>query len=209
MNHHKTCVVADCHDHRTRFGRYCRRHSRRLSKYGSPTGRPISRSFVDLAATVRRVEAVLSANADHPGFLQATSELQQLLNDASERASTSARPLTGPALHWARLAGHGVTPMAILSHVVAVVVLDQENSRLFADQRALEFAIARTVLGLAPLGRAPLGARTLEAVGRQMIERYAGLLVSAVVALKKSEDDAKKREEAMQAPLRTTHLNSI
>lgn len=148
------------------------------------------------------------ANADHPGISRATSELQQTLNSAAERAREG-QSLAGASLHWARLAAHGVTPLTILSHVVTVIVLDRENTRLFRDQRALEFAIARTVFGLAPISRAPLGARTLETVGRQMIDRYVELIVSTVAALEKSEDDAKKREEAMKAPLRITQPNSI
>jgi hypothetical protein len=200
MNQHLRCVVPDCHDHRTRFGLYCRPHRRRLSKYGSPTGRPLSRSFVNLPAQVRKVEALLSTNGDHPGFLRASSEIQRLLDEAAERAKGN-RPLTGPNLHWARLANHGVTPQAILSHVVAVIALDRENERLFSTQRALEFAIARAVFGLAPISRAPLGARTLEEVGRQMIDRYGDLIVSVLVALQATADDARKREAAMQAPL--------
>lgn len=208
MNHHQRCVVADCHDHRTRFGLYCRRHRRRLSKYGNPTGRPLSRTGLDLPTKARRIEALLSANADHPGITRAAAELQQSLNEAAERARLG-QPLAGASLHWARLASHGVTPLAILSHVVAVVVLDRGNARLFHDQRALEFAIARAVFGLAPIGRTPLGARTLEAIGRQMIDRYVDLIVSTVAALEKSEDDARKREEAMKAPLRIHQPNSI
>ena len=201
MNHHQKCVVADCHELRTRFGRYCRPHRRRLAQYGHPRGRPLARTGEDLAGQARRIEALLTANADHAGLSRAIRELQQQLDEAACRAQ-SGRPLYGAEPHWARLAAHGATPLAILARVVAVVVIDRENPRLFPDHRAMEFAIARAVFGLAPISDKPPGARVLESTGRRMVRDYVELIVATVAALKASEDDARKRVADMQAPMR-------
>lgn len=208
MNHHQKCTVADCHELRTRFGRYCRSHKRRLAHFGHPRGRPLSRTGEDLAGHARRIEALLSANSDHAGLSRATRELQQQLEEAAERvrANRSLQPATP---HWARLAAHGVTPLAILARVVAVVVIDRENPRLFPDQRAMEFAIARAVFGLAPNSGKPLGSRILEATGRRMIGDYIELIVNAVAALKASEEDARQRDADMQADMRPAPTSNL
>lgn len=205
MNQHKTCVVPDCHDYRTRFGRYCHRHRRRLAQYGHPTARPLSRSGADLAGWSRKIAALLAANADHPGLSRASRELRQELDDAAQRARNG-HTLSGVRAQWARLAAHGVTPEMILARAVAVVVIERINPRLFPDQRSLEFAIARAVFGLAPNTGTP-GARVLASTGKRLVEQYVELIVAAVVALQTAEDDARKREADMRAPLRIPSAN--
>ncbi|KAF0098713.1 MAG: hypothetical protein FD144_4232 [Rhodospirillaceae bacterium] len=205
MNQHKQCVVSDCHAYRTRFGRFCHRHRRRLAQYGHPTARPLSRSGEDLAGWSRKIEALLAANAGHPGLSRASRELQRELDDAAQRARNG-DTLSGVSAQLARLAAHGVTPEMILARAVAVVVIERSNPRLFPDQRSLEFAIARAVFGLAPNTGTP-GARVLASTGKRLVEQYVELIVAAVVALQTAEDDARKREADMRAPLRIPSTN--
>ena len=94
----------------------------------------------------------------------------------------------------------------ILARTVAVVVIERSNPRLFPDQRSLEFAIARAVFGLAPKTGTP-GARVLASTGKRLVKQYVELIVAAVVALQTAEDDARKREADMRAPLRIPSTN--
>lgn len=199
MNQHSKCSVDDCWSLRTRFGLYCRKHKRRLAMYGSTSGKPLPKQVV--AGIALRAQRLLSANEDHPGLARATGELQRRLDEARDTYRTTGAP-NGAALYWSRLAGANVTPLQILSAVVAVIVLDRENHRALPNQKALEYALARAVFGLAPQGKSPPGARILAQTGREMIEQYAGLIVSTVVALQAAEEDERKRDADMQAPLR-------
>lgn len=208
MNHHHTCHVADCHTSRLRFGRYCRTHARRLNRYGHVNGRDLPKaSLAPFAAQARRI---LLANLDHPGVSRAIDELQRLLNDASERCRQGLA-LNHVDRHWSRLANHNVDALTILSAAAGVVLFDRDDPRYFAMGHSFAFAIARAVLTLAPLGDMPRGSRTLVAIGSHMIDRYSELILAIVNAAAATEEDEKRRAEAMKVPLRiappttTTH----
>src|SRR5690348_14230254 len=118
------CSEPGCGRSRAPRGRYCRSHAKRLNRYGIASGKPIPRAW--LLHFGEQAGRVLAANPNHPGLVQATAELQQLLDDARE-ALADGRPVDPATRHLARLAAHGVTPLHILTMVAAVILFDQDN----------------------------------------------------------------------------------
>lgn len=203
-NHHMACHVSGCGQLRTRRGRYCRHHARRLNNYGSPNGRPLPRSF--LAEHVDKARRILLGNIEHEGVSLAVRELQDKLTDASERARQGLA-LTRSDQHWARLAGHNVSPLDILSVTAGVVLYDRADPRFFARNNSFVFAIARAVLSLAPRGDLPMGSQTLQAIGGHLVERYSALVIAVEKAASQAEADEVARKKAMEAPMRPAPVN--
>lgn len=193
------CHVAGCGQLRTRRGRYCRHHARRLNNHGSPNGRPLPKSL--LAEHVDKARRILLANTEHEGVSLAMRELQDKLSNANDRAREG-WALTRADQHWARLAGHNVSPLEILSAAASVVLYDRDDPRFFARDNSFVFAIARAVLALAPRGDVPMGSQTLQTIGSHMIERYSALVLSVATAVRQTEAAELERKEAMQAPMR-------
>ncbi|WP_289298269.1 hypothetical protein [uncultured Reyranella sp.] len=205
-NTHMACHVAGCGQLRTRRGRYCRPHARRLNAFGNPNGRHLRKEAVsDYVAQARRI---LLANIEHEGVSLAIKELQGVLTDASERA-TNGLALTRTDQHWSRLAAHNVAPLDILSVAAGVILYDRADPRFFARNNSYVFAIARAVLGLAPRGDMPMGSQTLQAIGGHVVERYSALILSVERAANQTAAHEEARGKAMSTPMRpaTTQAN--
>ena len=194
------CLFApDCRRPRIKRGRFCRHHARRLNQYGSALGRPIPRpNLLHFAAQAGRL---LKDNQDHEGVLWATKELETLLTDARTRVLAGS-PVDSTTREYSRLSAHGVTPLHILTMIVAVALFDEDEPRWLRDTQAYRFAVARAVLGLTSRRGEDIGSRTLKTVGTYLVERYAPLASSVVIALKKREAEDRARHAAMSAPMK-------
>jgi hypothetical protein len=203
-NTHMACHVSGCGQLRTRRGRYCRHHARRLNNFGSPHGRRLPKSH--LAEHVDKARRILLANIEHEGVSLAVRELHDKLNDASDRARDGLA-LTRSDQHWARLAGHNVSPLDILSVTAGAVLYDRADPRFFARNNSFVFAIARAVLSLAPRGDMPMGSQTLQAIGGHLVDRYSALVIAVEKAASQAEADEVARKRAMETPMRPAPVN--
>lgn len=193
-----TCVATGCRRGRTKRGRFCKPHAKRLNAYGHPLGRPLPRNWlVHFGATALRA---IDANQDHPGIRLALNELQALLSNP--RAHLSGSHSGNAADHLTRLAVDNTEPRHVLAMVAGVVLFDSDQPGFIKGSKAYRFAVARAVCSLAPRHRSmPLGSRALEAIGSWMVDHYASLLAVIVKAVEAAEREAKERAAVMSAPL--------
>jgi len=139
------------------------------------------------------------ANGNHPGLLQATEELRQLLANARE-AIAEGRAVSPATRHLARLGAEGVEPIHILAMVCAVILFDQDQPRFLRGQTAYRFAVARAVAGLVPRGKMPLRSQTLAMLGDMLIDRYAVLAGGVAKAISDREAREQDRSQLMSQP---------
>jgi hypothetical protein len=193
------CRSPGCGRPRASRNHYCRTHAKRLFNYGDPEGRPIPRPWLLHFAVQAR--HVLERNANHAGLRLASEELRRLLDRS--RALVAAGDRSDPsAAHFARLAAHGVSPVHILSMVVAVGLFDQDQPNFLRNTLAYKLAVARAVVGLVPrIVELRLNKTTAERIGDMLVERYAALVGGVIAAIKKAEVDARQRNAALSTPL--------
>lgn len=193
------CLFAPhCGRPRLRRGRFCRHHARRLNQYGSVSGKPIPKASLLHFAT--KAGRVLQANSDHDGVRLATRELTNLLDDASTSVRAGG-PVDRQSKEYARLASYAVAPLHILAMVTAVALFDADEPQWLRDAKSYRFAVARAVINLAPRKGEDVGSRTIAAMGDYLVDRYAPLAASIVLAIKQGEENEKRRHDAMATPM--------
>jgi hypothetical protein len=135
---------------------YCWKHHGNSLRLGSPTQKRLHR-VRDLAPYTKLVGRVLKVNRDHPAIKMVVSEFEIMLADAVgiAAANPAPRPLDWKgrmANELRRLHSHGVTGTDMLRACASVYFYAESNSRhLEPLSRAYQFALARSVLLLAPL----------------------------------------------------------
>lgn len=161
QNTSQTCNAPGCYSMRVSVGHHCRYHQDRRRRYGDATGQPLKpalwKPYRDSVA------ALFEANSSHPGLVLATEHIKVWMT----RASASDRAFNG-AEEIARLVGHGITPLQLLTTVCAVWVCLQQCPRIVGSDsnRAHEYAVARAVFGLVPRPRSKPGGLSLRRTAR-------------------------------------------
>jgi hypothetical protein len=147
-----------------------------------------------------KAKRIFDSYPNHPGLLQATSELQKLLDRAS-KAVAEGLPTDAAERHLAKLAAHGATPMTVLLMVMAVALEDRDNGgNLLRNTRQYHFAVGKAVADLIPKGELKERSRTLSALGSLLVGRYSVLAGPVAQALDETSDKERARAANMTAP---------
>jgi hypothetical protein len=144
-NERRLCDVPACGRYRSGLAHYCAAHSKRVNKYGTPTGQELPRDV--LLAYSTRADRFLARFADHQG-VQAAHRLMRLVLDAPHRFTAHL-----PTLHeLAAVADRGLRDEGEALRLVLTVFLifkDGVAPECFSGGRAddpLRFQLAHAVL---------------------------------------------------------------
>jgi hypothetical protein len=215
-NQGHACSLNLCSLPRAGLNRWCSRHTAQANRYGHPNAGPLHPK--QWATQRSEVAALFVKNASHPGQRQALDVVAGLLAQASanEQAFRGAEEL-------ARLARHGVQPLAVLTELCAVVIFLQAKPLAVPDDRSFDFAVSSAVFKLAPRTRRftrkagtpwPVTREANDAssyspkarpsalanIGRLLRQSLAPLLSNVQLSLQSREAQRVAFEAAMKAP---------
>lgn len=194
-----TCGVTGCPRPKTAKAGYCSLHNGRNARNGHPTMSAISPSEV-LPYMVRVARLLRPQQETHEGLKMACGELDRLLKDSLE-GTRKGQPQRPHERHLTRLALAGVEGINLLEATAGVLLFDQDNPHRIKGERALQFAIAQSVCGLAPRRGMAVGAKVAEPLAALLLSRYIGLLRNAVSYFKNEAEREHHRAQLMSAPL--------
>lgn len=142
----KACKHLDCYLTRLRLGSWCKKHDRLFRRLGHPdasTYRPKT-----WATQRKEVSQLLEAHPDHPGLRQVLAWVQRWMAEAAKdpTAYKGAREVH-------RLSLHGVTPLVVLTEVLAFWLWTEDSPHALPDDRSRDVACSRAVFALAPRPR--------------------------------------------------------
>lgn len=199
-------ACAECNKPAAPWSRFCRPHQRRLRVHGHARAKPVR--FTDLLPYIVQARLVLDRNVEHRGLQLALREIEGLLADALRRHAYGER-LAPDFQLWLGLAHRGVTALDVLSTFCGAVVYEQLAGDAALNEQAYHHRIARAVLSLDALkartaGGLPkeLAAQGVRALGRLLLEQYAGLAVGIVDAIRTTDQKAHERRALLTIPLR-------
>lgn len=144
----KVCNAPRCGLPRAGINVWCKNCLSKARLYGHPHAKPLRAS--QWAIERKEVAALFATNADHPGFLQVLKFLQGWMDTATQNESAYRG-----AEEMARLQREGVTPMQVLTEVLAFWLWTSrpEAKAVLPSNKALDVALSRAVFGLAPRPR--------------------------------------------------------
>ena len=202
MPHAYTCGVTGCLRPKTSKAGFCSVHNGRNARNGHPTMSAITSKDV-LPYMVRVASLLRPQRETHEGLKLACRELDDLLQRSLEGVRQG-RPQRPHERHLARLAIDGVEGINILEATAGVLLFDQENGHRIKGERALQFAIARAVCGLAARRGMPVGAKVAEPLATLLLTRYMGLLRNIIDYFRKEDEQEQRRARLLSTPLQPT-----
>ena len=218
-NQSLTCSLHHCSFLRTGLNLWCKAHTVKAMRYGSPNGKPLNPKL--WASERAAVSDLFQRNATHAGQLQAVEVIDGLMT----RASANEGAFKGGE-ELARLARHGVRALDILTEVCAISLYLNANPRAVPDDRSWDVAVSAAVFKLAPRPRRmtrkpgtpwPVSSKAVAAssyapkprtsallyVGRHLRQSLAPLIANVQRAIETREAQHAAFRAAMSVPLAT------
>jgi hypothetical protein len=204
----RDCACAGCSQSRASLSPYCRLHTTRADKYGSPQAGPVKPAYY--TPYRKPVADLMDANKGHAGLSAALEYVTRWLAQAvaNERSFKGANEIAG-------LVRHGITARDILIEVCAFsCYVRLHGSTPLPDAKAEAFGLSRAVLGLVPRPRrftAEQNAKggtgyairprraALEHIGTHLKAVLAHVLAQVSLAVENSDAQT---QEALQVPLK-------
>jgi hypothetical protein len=204
-NEARRCKAPDCHRMRSRYSSCCHVHHERLHQYGHCWGKALlPRTY---AVDEAEIAAFVEAHVGHAAITASVSWLQSWIDRACR-----GEPGTPAARAFQRLNDHGVTALQVFVRAIAVWIHCYRNKRAVPDDmRALDYAISRAVLALAPRERIVGATRTQRRyrshpasarreIGPAIRDKLAPVFASIVVGLEEQHNARLKRAEDLRRP---------
>jgi hypothetical protein len=214
------CTVTDCYKRRFDISRYCARHHEDRVNYGAPGARRLMQS--ELEPYMKIARRIIKAAQGTPALGEALITIVGCISpgdpvwgpDPGKRREKMYRELQ-------RLADAEVSPGDALIAATGTFLYLQANPRVLPksdiENRATEFALARSILNLAPLRgtwvptnylneasvkhTADLPSTVLAQLGKRILTELAPFFTNVARVVKQAQTREQHRINALRSPL--------
>jgi hypothetical protein len=142
------CSIPGCFQYRKNFSQYCRYHDDRNRDTGHPLGKTVNKG--ELKPYLVKAQAFTEANKNHAALTSARVMLGDLMAKAQWHEINHKSQAVWPRVsNWlVRLRSAGVTPSDILTVIIAMFIMQEDDPRRFKSDREFRHSLVTRILRL-------------------------------------------------------------